>query len=129
ASSIRGVFFIVGTDNVTIDSLHIKENSSNTTVNTRMNWGYALVKLSNADGCHNVTIQKCTINMDLTQTNANAAGIYLGNHLVTAVTAQTITNISGTHSYNRFIKNEIVARRGVMLNGFNAPAASRPALF
>ncbi len=129
AATIRGIFFITGVDYLTIDSLNLQENSLNTTVNTRMNWGYALVKLNASDGCHNVTIRKCIITMDLAQTNALGAGIYTGNHLVTATTALTPTAVAGTHSNNLFTNNVITARRGVLMNGYNAPVGSRPGLF
>lgn len=57
-------FCVTGTDYITFDGINIQENSGNTTGTTKMEWGYAILKLSAADGTQNVTIKNCAITLN-----------------------------------------------------------------
>jgi hypothetical protein len=133
SSAFDGIWKIVGTDNVTIDGIDLTEdNVNNTTQALRMEWGYALVKLSNVqpgpfDGCQNVTIKNCTITLNkyLTATTYTTCyGIYSGNHIATATTNINLTSGSTTDAMNncKFFGNTISnVTGGINLTGYNGP--------
>ena len=117
-----GVWKIQGTDYVTIDGIDLQESSANNTDTKRMEWGYALVKLSNStpfDGCQYVTIQNCKITLN--KTNTSSVGIYLGNHIATSTNALTITATTDAHNNNKFYSNTITnVYTGFYIKGYNA---------
>jgi trimeric autotransporter adhesin len=117
-----GIWKIQGTDYVTIDGIGLQESSANNTDTKRMEWGYALVKLSSStpfDGCQYVTIQNCTITLN--KTNTASVGIYLGNHIATSTAALTITATTDAHNYNKFYSNTITnVYTGFYIKGYNA---------
>ncbi len=134
AASMKGIFYLLGTDYVTIDSLNLVENLAvNTNSNRQMHWGYVLLKLDGpVDGCNNVTIKNCTVALGEANTSVHGAAIYAGNHTVTAtITTSAVTtlltpaNVSGTHSNNTFSGNRIFGTKGIMMRGYAAPAGSR----
>jgi len=119
-----GVFKILGTDNLTIDSLNLSESVSNTTATTQMEWGYALLKLNSTapyDGCQHVTISHCTISLG---TAANeVTGIYGNTHTASSTTALAAASAvaADANSYNSFFGNTISnCHRGINMTGFNA---------
>ena len=113
-----GIIIIAGSDYVTFDGIDV--NASDNTVD----WGYALIKKNSAapfDGCQNVTIRSCNINMN--RGNGNAFGIYSGNHVFANTTSLTITSATDACNNCRFYGNNISnVLFGVNLNGFNAPS-------
>lgn len=122
STTTDGIFFLRGTDYVTINGIDIAESAANTTATTRMEWGYALVKLQNTapfDGCQNVTIQNCTVTLN--RLNTPTVGIYAGNHIATATTALAITAATDAMSNCRFYGNTIQNTvTGISLRGFAA---------
>ncbi len=124
STTVDGIWKIAGTDYVTIDGIDLQENSANTTAAELMEWGYALVKLNNAepfDGCQYVTIKNCSVT--LSNINTSSVGIYTGNHIATATTALTITDPSDAMSNCSFFSNNITgAYTGIRLGGFASTA-------
>jgi subtilisin-like proprotein convertase family protein len=120
-----GIFFISGTDYVTINGIDLTESVGNTTPTTWMEWGYALVKLQNTapfDGCNNVSIQNCKI--ALNRLNTPTVGIYANNHIATATTALAITASSDAMNNCRFYANTIRNTvTGISLRGFAGASA------
>jgi hypothetical protein len=53
-----GIWSLRGIDYVTIDGIDIRENASNTTAASQMEYGYGLFKLSATDGAQFDTIKK-----------------------------------------------------------------------
>src|SRR5690606_38406320 len=126
SSNADGMFYIMGTDYVTINSLNLTDKSANNTNARRMERGYALVKLKNTapyDGCQHVTINGCTITL---QGNyANTIGIRAAHSIVatTSTLSTSGANASSTNSYNRFTGNTISGvTRGISLTGISTLA-------
>jgi len=105
STTLDGIIVLRGTDYITFDGIDLAENAGNTTPTTRMEFGYALLKTSATDGCQYVTIKNCTINLN--KTYISSVGIYANNHTPTAITALTLTNVTGSNSYNKFYGNTI----------------------
>jgi hypothetical protein len=120
--SYDGIIVLQGTDYITFNEIDILEKSTNTTNTTRMERGFALVKKQNTapfDGCQNVVIKNCSIN--LTKSYTSTRGIYSGNHIATNATTLTITDFSDTNSNCEFYNNTITnCYQGICLNGYNA---------
>ncbi|HNE46294.1 MAG TPA: hypothetical protein PLM27_08990 [Chitinophagales bacterium] len=122
-----GVFSLNGSDYITIDGIDIIDN--NTTGATMMEYGYALFKASNTDGCQNNTIKNCaiTLNNNNSWTGAplnfefGATGIMMRNTARTALTTLfTITGVSGRSDNNQFYGNTITnVINGFVLSGYN----------
>ncbi|MDQ3108860.1 MAG: hypothetical protein M3R17_03105, partial [Bacteroidota bacterium] len=84
-----GIFKIVGGDFISLNGFSITENAANTTTTAASNnmteWGIALLYTSVTDGCQNITINGCTIDLD--RTYQNTFGIYSNStHSATAPT-------------------------------------------
>ncbi|HEV7620210.1 MAG TPA: hypothetical protein VGO09_00680 [Flavisolibacter sp.] len=50
STTVDGIFKIAGADYVTINSIDLKESTSNLTNIRQMEWGYGIVKLNAFDG-------------------------------------------------------------------------------
>lgn len=123
-----GIFFIQGTDYVTISAMHLAEATANTTNTDRMEWGYSLVKLNSAapyDGCQNVLITGCNITLDKTYTNTigiRGAHTQAGSTTVLSTSSPTVAS---TNSYNNFTSNTISGvTRGISFIGINGGAVA-----
>jgi hypothetical protein len=127
STSADGMFYIMGTDWVTINGLNLAESSANTTTTTQMEFGYSLVKLSSTapfDGCQNDVITNCTIN--LTKAYTNTIGIRAAHSIAgtTSVLTTTGATAASTNSYNKFTSNVINnTTRGIQLIGISSPVA------
>jgi hypothetical protein len=129
-TTLDGIWKIAGTDNVTINGIDLAEIAGNTDQTTRMEFGYALVKLNGGstppyDGCQNVTIKNSTITLNkyLSATTwVTCTGIYSGNHTATVLT--TLNNIiadSDVHNNCKFFNNTITnVYNGISLNGWTS---------
>ncbi|MEO6834275.1 MAG: hypothetical protein ABI169_18850, partial [Chitinophagaceae bacterium] len=123
-----GIFRLLGADYVTIDGINLQENSSNTTVASTMEYGYALYKASTSNGCQNVTIKNCVITLNSINNALGTApmsdgstGIIMMNALATAATSVMAPIAGGTNSNNRFYGNTIQnCNTGIALIGFAA---------
>lgn len=119
-----GIIKIAGTDYVTFDGFNLLENPANTSNNTKMEFGFALVKknaTSPFDGVHYATIKNCYIHLD--HTNNNTRGIYVNNQTATSTSSLSIQNPSDASSYNKFYNNRISnAYFGIYVRGFNDTA-------
>lgn len=124
STSTDGIFFVAGTDYVSIDAIDVAESAANTTATTRMEWGYALVKLNGTapfDGCQHVTIQNCGITLN--RLNTPTVGIYAGNHTASSTTSLTLTSVTDAMNDCRFYSNTIQNTvTGISLRGFAAPS-------
>lgn len=92
--STDAIFTFRGVDFVTVDKLHLKDTSTNTTATTMMERGYSVVKFSSDEGCNTISIINCNITMNNANTTAasgisplGATGIYVGNCLIASTTA------------------------------------------
>ncbi len=131
-TNLDAIWRIAGTDNVTIDGIDLTESAGNTDQLSRMEFGYAMVKLSNVapfDGCQNVTIKNCTITLNKAPapTNpTNCTGIYAGNNLATSTVAIDLTGGNTSDAMNdcKFFNNVITnVKNGIDITGWNnAPA-------
>ena len=125
STTVDGIFTIQGTDYVTINGIDLTESAANTTPTTWMEWGYGLVKLQNTapfDGCQNVTIQNCTITLNIL--NTPSVGIYANNHIATSTTALAITAATDAMNNCRFYSNTVQnCNTGISLRGFAAAAS------
>ncbi|MCX6252216.1 MAG: GEVED domain-containing protein [Bacteroidetes bacterium] len=111
---------------VTFDGIDLQENSANTNGTTRMEWGYALLKLSGTQGSQYNTIKNCTItlnaaNVGNTSGTCYSCGIYANNHTTSSITQLTVITASGQNSNNKFYGNTIQnCNGGIYLYGYNA---------
>jgi hypothetical protein len=120
------VFRLIGSDYITFDGLTILEDPSNTG-NALMEAGFAFLKASATDGCQYNTIQNCFIKLSY-QNNASGSGpslegskgIFYTNATDNALTTNlTITNASGSNSFNSIISNTIAnTNYGIVLVGY-----------
>jgi hypothetical protein len=97
---------LVGTDYITFNNINITENYTGAVAIPRMEYGFLLVRGSSTDGCKNVTINGCVINMQrvnlvnsgIASLNINAAGTTTnptttdGRHENLSVQSCTINN-------------------------------------
>jgi hypothetical protein len=109
-SNTDGVFKIIGADYITIDGFTMQENAANTTPDNNNNmteYGVGLFYASTSNGAQNNTIKNCIISLN--KTNASTFGIYSNvRHSATNTNSLTsITNFTGSNSYNRFYGNTI----------------------
>jgi hypothetical protein len=117
-----GIFWLLGTDYVTVNTLHLLDVSTTTTAaSTAGNeWGYAIGKLNSAapyDGCRNVTINGCNISLNKYQ--SGSTGILMA-HITTTSTAPSTTGyaVTDANNYNKFTGNNITnVSRGIFMNG------------
>lgn len=121
SATVDGIFTITGCDYVTIDGIDLIDPTSNATATTQMEWGYGLLKFSNAtpfDGCQHNIIQNCTVTLQ--RINTTSKGIYVNNHIATDATLLTITSPSDANSYNSFLLNTIKnVNTGIYMNGYS----------
>lgn len=96
------IFKIIGGDYITLDGFTMLENDANATTaaatNNMTEFGVALFYATATNGCQNVTIKNCTI--DLTRTYQNTFGIYANStHSATiATTTASATSATGGNS-------------------------------
>jgi trimeric autotransporter adhesin len=118
STTLDGIIILRGTDYITFSGIDVKDPATNNTSTTQMEWGYALLKTSGADGCQNVMIYNCTITLQ--RIYASSVGIYSANHLTSSTTALTVTSAGGTNSYNKFYSNVIQnVNTGISITGYN----------
>lgn len=121
STTLDGIFILNGVDYVTIDGINLQDNAANTTATMQMEWGYALVKSSSANGAKSNTIKNCSVTLN--RTNLASVGIYLGNHTSASTTALTVATLAGSSSFNRFYNNTIQdCYTGYSLTGYASPA-------
>jgi len=103
SSSLDGMIKLSGADYITFDRIDLLDPVSNTG-NSRMEWGYALLRASTTDGSQNNVIKNCTITLQ--KANTVSVGIYLANHDTAGSTIYN-TDPPGQNSYNKFYGNSI----------------------
>jgi trimeric autotransporter adhesin len=122
STSVDGIIVIAGGDYITFNGLDVQENPLNLDNTTRMEWGYALVKGSNAapfNGCQYVIIKNA--NITLNKANTATVGIYAGNHISTATTSLVITDPMDAMNNCKFSGNIISnVYIGIRLAGYAA---------
>lgn len=95
------IFKIIGGDFITIDGFTMLENAANTTIvagtNNMTEFGVVLFYATPTNGCQNVTIKNCTI--DLTRTYQNSFGIY-ANSTHSALVISTVASATGATGGN-----------------------------
>ena len=120
SATLDGIFTLSGCDYVSIDGVDLIDPIGNNTATTQMEWGYALLKFSNAtpfDGCQHNTIKNCTVTLQ--RINTTSKGIYVNNHIATDVTLLTITSANDANSYNSFLSNTVQnVNTGIYMNGY-----------
>ncbi len=108
-----------GVSYVTFDGIDLQENGANTNSTTRMEWGYALLKVSPTQGSQNIVVKNCAISLNIANTSTFA--VYSNNHTISSTTQLTVTALPGTNSNNSFsglmISN---CYNGIYLSGFIA---------
>lgn len=115
ASTVQdGIWRLVGSDYVTILSIDVRDNPSNTTNPSTMEYGYALYKASASNGCQYVRIEGCSITLNRINnaTSANpmtegSAGIIMMNSTATSATVVLGNTAGGSSSNNKFYSNVI----------------------
>ncbi len=123
-----GIFRMSGSDYVTIDGIDLRDNPSNTTNPSTMEYGYALYKASTSNGCQYVTIKNCSVTLNRINNDLGSApmcdgssGIIMMNAIATAANAGLTPTSTGTNSYNKFYGNTIQnCNTGIALIGYAA---------
>lgn len=120
------IFKIIGGDYITIDGFTMLENANTTTTaasNNMTEFGVALFYATTTNGCQNITVKNCTI--DLNRTYQNTFGIYANStHSATAVTtAATATGVTGGNHNLTITGNTITdVNQGIVVIGPTAAA-------
>lgn len=116
SGTLDGIIRLEGADHITFDGLNLRDTSLNSSTAAQAEWGFALLKAGPANGCQNITIKNCRIN--LTRTNTATVGIYAANHTPASSTLITVSDPAGTNSYNQFQNNNISnAYTGIRISG------------
>lgn len=122
-TNLDGVFFLLGSDYVTIDGIDIQESAGNTTATTQMEWGYAFLNANNTapfNGCQNNTIRNSSVTLN--KANTASRGIYSNHHVTANTTTLTLTSSADAHSFNKFYGNKIQnCFWGIQITGFDDP--------
>ncbi len=120
ANTLDGIIVIAGGDYITFDGIDV-QNSSNTNNNTRMEWGYAILKASETDAAKNIVIKNCVVTLD--KANTSSRGIYINNHIATSNTQLTIADVAGIHE-NIIIQNNTIENsyQGIYASGYTDAA-------
>jgi hypothetical protein len=119
--TVDGIIVLDGVDYVTFDGIDVQENVANVTATAQMEWGYALVKSSATNGSQHNTIKNAVITLN--KLNTASVGIYSANHTSLVNTGLTISNASGTNSFNRFYNNTVQNTYiGIAILGFASAA-------
>ncbi len=127
STTADGIFFLQGTDYVTINGLNLTDPATNTTSATRMEWGFVLCKLNSTapyDGCQFDKINGCTITMN--NAYASATGINLAHIVSTSSSVLSATGAtqSDANSNNQFTGNTFTSlSRGIYAVGINNSGA------
>lgn len=121
------IFKIIGGDFITIDGFTMLENAANVTTvagtNNMTEFGVALFYATATNGCQNVTIRNCTI--DLTRTYQNTFGIYSNSThtAIAATTSATATGLTGGNNNLTITGNTITdVNQGISIVGPTAAA-------
>lgn len=122
-----GIFKLIGADWITITGFTIQENAANTVTaaatNNMTEWGVALLYVTTTNGCQNITIQNCTI--DLNRTYTNTIGIYSNStHSTTAPTTSATATTATGGNHNLVITGNTVTdvNQGIVVVGPTAAA-------
>ncbi|MEZ4966720.1 MAG: hypothetical protein R2791_15865 [Saprospiraceae bacterium] len=123
-----GMFSLSGSDWVTIDGIDLQDAAGNTDATTTMEYGYSLFKASDANGCQHNTIKNCTITLNRVNNAAwtgnghnGSIGITVNNCTATVNTSITVTDASGSNSFNKFYSNTIQnCNAGISFTGYAA---------
>lgn len=118
SATLDDIIGLQGADYVTFDGLTLVDPAANTTANTQMEWGFALLKSGTptVDGCQNVVIRNCTITL---QKGTLSMGIYVANHTPAATASLVPTTAAGTNSNNKFYGNTISSvNNGIYVAGY-----------
>jgi hypothetical protein len=122
-----GIWWLMGTDYVTVNGFNLVDNSTTTTSSSTsgIEWGIVLGKRNTSapyDGCQNVTISNCSISLNkyigatLSPTNpitsfnfnSNSTGILMAHVTPGSTSLSTISYTAGdANSYNKFTGNTI----------------------
>jgi hypothetical protein len=122
-----GIWALVGSDYVTIDGIDLQD--PNSTNPETMEYGYGFFKASSTNGCQYNTIKNCTVTLSRSNNDPGIApfpdgsrAINVVNALVTdQVTPLTITETTGSNSYNKFYKDVLQqCNTGIAIIGFAA---------
>lgn len=131
ASAVQdGIFRLLGSDHVTIAGIDLRENPSNTTNPSTMEYGFALYKASTSNGCQFVTIRDCVVTLSLLNNTAGTApmadgscGIIMTNATANAAVTNLTPIAGGAHSNNTFRNNTIQnTNTGIALMGYLSAA-------
>lgn len=115
-----GIFKLIGSDYVTIDGIDLQENPANSVLERTAEWGYALLKANEINGCWFNTIKNC--NITLNKLTRSSTGIYSANHKLSSFTELSITNAFGSNSNNKFLNNTISnVIIGIWIAGYHDP--------
>ncbi|RYY13598.1 MAG: hypothetical protein EOO36_15560, partial [Cytophagaceae bacterium] len=103
------VIKLQGADFITFDGINVNENISNNSLNAgnneAMEYGYALFRTSETDGCQGNIVRNCAITLN--RNNGNPTyGIWLANTDL-AGNVVTATSAAGTNSNNTLAGNTI----------------------
>jgi hypothetical protein len=128
---VDGVFSLNGSDYITIDGIDIIDN--NASAPATMEYGYALYKNSDLDGCSFNIIQNCNITLNKSNSSTGpgtfqngSRGIFLANCLRTDLSSfLVITTPGGRSDGNAFLSNTITnVFSGIIIRGYNDASPS-----
>ncbi len=119
--TMDGIIIFNGCDYVTFDGIDLAETAGNATNNTRLEWGYAILKTTGTNGAQNITIKNCSV--ALNKANGNSVGIYSNNHTTSSLTDLVVSSSAGTNSNLKIFNNSITnVSAGIKLFGYNDPS-------
>ncbi|MBS1630199.1 MAG: hypothetical protein JST27_09095 [Bacteroidetes bacterium] len=124
-----GIWWLLGTDYVTINSFSLVDVSTTTTTTSTPGneWGFMLGKRNTSspyDGCQHVTINNCSISLNGYQ--SSSTGIYVAHANATSTSISTSSyGPNDANSYNKFTANTITnVCRGIYINGSSSSVAN-----
>ena len=125
-----GIFWIAGTDYVTVNNFVFAENIANTNLLSQMEFGLSLVKLNAIapfDGAQNCTIKNNTFNLAVgSTTNTTSTAVLLAHTQANSITVLGTSGVVATdaNSNNVFYNNTVnTSTNGFKFVGINNNAA------
>lgn len=120
-----GIWWLLGTDYVTINSFALVDASTTTTTSSTPGneWGFMLGKRNSSspyDGCQHVTINNCSISLNVYQSNTRGINMSHANATSTSLSTSGYS-VGDANSYNTFTGNTITgANYGIYAYGSSA---------
>jgi hypothetical protein len=119
-TNVDAIIRVAGTDYVTLNGFVLVDNAANTTTTSQMERGIWGCVFSQNDGCQNLTITNCNINLSNAVGNAQEVGILVNADIYSATgTSATYTQATTVPTSSSGYHTNITIQSNTISNCFN----------